>query len=189
MLQPSASFSVVAGSSLRTTTGRLVPSVTDAAFALMAVMVPAEPRFSVTPGNDSVLSTAATLIAPVPALGAPVMYWDAPLLPAEATTITPEAAALVDASADGSVDRPNGEPSDMLITSMSLSTAQSMASTVTSVEPAQPKTRRAYRSASGATPGPMRRELLCVVEPYGPANVAPASVTPKPAAEPATCEP
>ena len=45
------------------------------------------------------------------------------------------------ATADGSSFVPNDEPSDMLITSMSLSTAHSIASTVTSVEPSQPNTR------------------------------------------------
>ena len=70
------------------------------------------------------------------------MYWLGPLLPAEATTMTPAFAAFVEATADGSSSVPNDEPSDMLITSMSLSTAHSIASTVTSVEPSQPKTRR-----------------------------------------------
>ncbi len=55
--------------------------------------------------------------------------------------MTPAFAAFVEATADGSSFVPNGEPSDMLITSMSLSTAHSIASTVTSVEPSQPKTR------------------------------------------------
>ena len=73
--------------------------------------------------------------------GEPVMYWFGPLLPAEVTTITPAFAAFVEATADGSSFEPNGEPSDMLITSMSLSTAHSIASTVTSVEPAHPNTR------------------------------------------------
>ena len=50
-------------------------------------------------------------------------------------------AAFVDATASGLSFVPNDEPSDMLITSMSLSTAHSIASTTTSVEPAQPKTR------------------------------------------------
>ena len=69
------------------------------------------------------------------------MYWFGPLLPAEVTTMTPALAAFVEATADGSSAVPNEEPSDMLITSMSLSTAHSIASTVTSVEPSQPKTR------------------------------------------------
>ena len=56
--------------------------------------------------------------------------------------MTPSFAALV--AATRRTDRravPKGEPSDMLMTSMSLSTAHSIASTTTSVEPAQPKTR------------------------------------------------
>ncbi len=71
------------------------------------------------------------------------MYWLAPLLPAEVTTTTPAFAAFVDASAEGSSFVPNDEPSDMLMTSMSFSTAHSIASTVTSVEPSQPNTRTA----------------------------------------------
>ena len=94
-----------------------------------------------TPGNVGVGSLAAVAIAPAAVPGEPVMYWLGPLLPAEVTTMTPALAAFVDATADGSFVDPNGEPSDMLITSMSFSTAHSIASTVTSVEPAQPKTR------------------------------------------------
>ena len=75
--------------------------------------------------------------------GEPVMYWLAPVLPADATTMTPAFAALVEATADGSLFAPNEEPSDMLMTSMLFSTAHSMALTVTLVEPAQPKTRTA----------------------------------------------
>ena len=56
------------------------------------------------------------------------MYGFGPLLPADATTITPALAALAAATRWSSV--PNGEPSDMLMTSMSLSTAHSIASTV-----------------------------------------------------------
>ena len=53
----------------------------------------------------------------------------------------PAFAAFVDATASGFDASPNGEPRDMLITSMPLSTAQSIASTTTFVEPAQPNTR------------------------------------------------
>ena len=69
------------------------------------------------------------------------MYGFGPLLPADATTMTPAFAAFVDATASGSSALPNGDPSDMLITSMSWSTAQSIASTTTFVEPTQPNTR------------------------------------------------
>ena len=75
-------------------------------------------------------------------------------MPADATTMTPALAAFAAATAEGSLASPNGPPSDMLMTSMSWSTAHSMASTTTSVEPWQPKTRMAYSSALGATPGP-----------------------------------
>jgi hypothetical protein len=44
-----------------------------------------------------------------------------------------------------------------------------MASTVTSVEPSQPNTRIEYRSAFGATPGPIVHVLPDTVEAlYGP---------------------
>src|SRR5439155_8026243 len=95
------------------------------------------------PGKLSVGSFAATEMAPSAVAGEPVMYGLKPLLPADATTTTPAFAAFVDATAEGSSFEPNAEPSDMLMTSMSLSTAQSIASTVTSVEPSQPKTRTA----------------------------------------------
>ena len=71
------------------------------------------------------------------------MYWFGPLLPAEMTTTTPAFAALVAATASGESFVPKLEPSDMLMTSMSLSTAHSIASTTTSVEPVQPNTRMA----------------------------------------------
>src|SRR6266568_1082571 len=110
----------------------------------------------VAPGNEAWASLAATLIAPVPVDGEPVMYWFAPLLPAEATTIIPALATFVEAIADASSAVPNGEPSDMLITSMPSSKAMLIASTVTFVKPVQPNTRYAKRSALGATPGPIR---------------------------------
>ncbi len=74
----------------------------------------------------------------------------------------------------GSSTRPNGEPRDMFTTSIGSALARfqapthSRASTVTSVEPSQPKTLRANSSASGATPGPTLNVLLWVVESYGP---------------------
>src|SRR6266550_567979 len=114
-------------------------------------------------------SFAATLIAPVADAGEPAMYWLAPLFPADATTMIPSFAAFDDATAEGSSAVPYGDPSDMLITSMSLLTAHSMPSTVTSVEPAQPNTRIAYRSAFGATPGPTFQLFeLIVLALYGP---------------------
>ena len=77
-------------------------------------------------------------------LGEPVMYGFGPVLPAEATTITPAFAAFDDATGGRIVGASRTAlPSDMLITSMSLATAHSIASTVTSVEPSQPKTRTA----------------------------------------------
>src|SRR5689334_21578888 len=97
------------------------------------------------------------------------MYGLGPSLPEEVTTMVPAAVALFTASASGSSAPPNGEPSDMLITFMPWSTAHSMASTTTSAEPWQPKTRIAYRSAFGATPGPTFQEFaLIVLALYGP---------------------
>src|SRR5438270_11132156 len=86
---------------------------------------------------------AATDRAPSALAGEEVTYGLAPLLPADATTMTPAFAAFVDATATGSSFEPNGETSDMLMTSMSLSTAHSIASTTTTVTPAQPKMRTA----------------------------------------------
>src|SRR5438045_9790627 len=122
------------------------------------------PAVIVVPGKVCHGSIAAVVMAPAAVPGEPVMYWLGPLLPADVTTMTPAFAALVDATAEGSSFEPNGEPSDMLITSMSLSTAQSMASTVTSVEPSQPNTRTAYSSALGATPGPMAQLCDAIVD-------------------------
>ncbi len=83
--------------------------------------------------------------------------------------MTPALTALSEASASAVSAPPKSEPSDMLTTSMSLATAQSRASTTTSVEPAQPKTRTAYRSACGATPGPTSKvRSVYVVVSYGP---------------------
>ena len=78
-----------------------------------------------------------------------------PLFPAATTTTIPASTAFSDASASAEPSVPNGAPSDMLTTCMSFSTAQSSASTMTLVDPEQPNTRIAYKSASGATPGPM----------------------------------
>src|SRR6266513_1521121 len=102
------------------------------------------------PGRVSQGSFAATEIAPSAVDSEPTTYGLGPALPADATTMTPALAALVDATAEGSSFEPNVEPSDMLMTSMSLSTAHSIASTVTSVGPSLPNTRTAYRSAFGA---------------------------------------
>ena len=85
--------------------------------------------------------------------GEPAMYGFGPVLPAEATTTTPAAWAFWAAIESESPALPKVEPRDMLITSSLCATAQSMASVTTSVEPSQPNTRIAYRSAFGATPG------------------------------------
>ena len=66
-----------------------------------------------------------------------------PELPAATTTFTPAFTALSEARASAESAEPKAEPSDMLTTSMSLSTAHSRASVTTLVEPAQPKTRTA----------------------------------------------
>src|SRR6185295_3928827 len=110
-----------------------------------------------------------------------------PALPAAETTTSPaldaSSAALASALSAGE----KSAPSDMLITSMSLSMAHSMASVTTLVEPSQPNTRTAYRSAFGATPGPMRNVLLtCVRLSYEPVYCVPLLSTPKPALVPAT---
>ena len=60
---------------------------------------------------------AATLMARPAAPGLPVMKWVSPALPAEATTITPTAAARSEVRAVRSLTLPKLEPSDMLITS------------------------------------------------------------------------
>src|SRR5947209_1106966 len=94
---------------------------------------------------------AAVLTTRVPAPGAPVMKKVSPALPAEATTMTPAAAALSEAI-DVELSRlPKFEPSDMLMTSRwserSLSPlgsiAQSIAAVVKAVLPPQPNTRSA----------------------------------------------
>src|SRR2546422_715027 len=54
------------------------------------------------PGKACQGSFAATEMAPSALAGEPVTYGLGPLLPAEATTMTPALAALVDATADGS---------------------------------------------------------------------------------------
>src|SRR6188508_985961 len=110
-------------------------------FAAIVVTVAPGVMSRITPGSVWLLSIAAVAMDPAAVPGDPVMYGAGPLLPAEVTTETPAAAAFVDATADGSSERPKTEPSDMLMTSTSWSTAQSMASTVSFVEPWQPKTR------------------------------------------------
>ena len=92
-------------------------------------------------GKLAVESTAATLMTPLPDAGDPVMYGAGPALPAEATTMMPALAAFCDARASEVFPVPKSAPSDMLMTSMSCCTAQSIASVTTSVEPSQPKTR------------------------------------------------
>jgi hypothetical protein len=68
-----------------------------------------------------------------------------PSFPADVATTTPAFTALLAATAPASSAPPKGEPSDMLMTSMSLSTAHSIASTTISVDtdPSQPNTRTA----------------------------------------------
>src|SRR5256885_17026744 len=106
------------------------------------------------PGNDCFESTAATLSVRWATEGEPTMYGTVrPALPAEATTMTPAFSAVVEAIASADWSVPKSEPSDMLTTCMSCSTAHSRASTTTLVLPWQPNTRTAYRSALGATPG------------------------------------
>ncbi len=140
--QPSdSSRSVVAGLSVITLTVRVIGPVYGCSLAFTPVSVPLASA-TLTAGKLGDESFAATERAPSAVPGEPVMYWFGPLLPEDATTMTPAFAAFVEATADGSSAVPNEEPSDMLITSMSWSTAHSIASTTTSDEPSQPKTRR-----------------------------------------------
>jgi hypothetical protein len=76
------------------------------------------------------------------------MYPAGPLFPADATTVTPLAMAVADATDVGSLWPPNGEPSDMLITSilcvgsvLLCSTTALIANDTTALEPLHPKTR------------------------------------------------
>src|SRR5262245_12855054 len=137
-LQPSE----IVPSGLRSTfTGSVRPFENTAPLASIAVEVVPVDSDTLAPGKPAVGSLAATLITFVPDAGEPVMYGFWPLLPADETTMMPSLAALDAATADGSSVLPNGEPRDMLMTSMPLLTAHSIASTVTSVDPLQPKTR------------------------------------------------
>ena len=141
-LQPSDSFLGVLGSSLTTLMLKLAEPDSADPLALIAGIVVPE-KLSVAPGNPGKGSFAATEMAPSAVAGEEVTYGLAPPLPADATTMTPAFAAFVDATAAGSSFEPNVEPSDMLMTSMSLSTAHSIASTTRSVAATQPKTRTA----------------------------------------------
>src|SRR5438552_1898291 len=100
--------------------------------------------------------------------------------------MVPAFSRLVDASASDEFSLPNGEPSDMLTTFTWSASARSKASTTTLVEPVQPKTRYAYRSALGATPGPILNDWFGVLLSYVPVYCAPALVTPNPAVVPPT---
>src|SRR6185312_11869310 len=100
---------------------------------------------SVAPGKLCVGSLAATASVPCAAPGELVMYGAGPLLPEADTTMTPSLAVFAAATESGAFADPNGAPSDMLIASMWLSTAHSIASmsTASVTEPLQPKTRTA----------------------------------------------
>ena len=138
-----------------TITGSEVPLAAVMPLASSAVMPPVGVSASASPGYEACESIAATLIAFSPVLGLPATYGTVPEFPLEATTTMPAFTAFSDASASASSSVPKSAPSDMLITCMSCATAQSIASTTNLVPPVQPNTRTAYRSASGATPGPM----------------------------------
>src|SRR5919198_2093242 len=115
-LQPSFTLP---SSFFRTLIVIFVPSANVASFEFRATMEPPPLKSTLIPGNFATGSFAATLIAPTPVDGEPAMYSPGPLLPTDATTMIPAFAALVAATADGSSAVPNGDPSDMLITSMS----------------------------------------------------------------------
>ncbi len=138
------------------------PDGSSAPLALIAAIV-VPPKLIEAAWKLGVESTAATPITPLATPGEPVRYGLGPLLPAEATTTTPAACAFCAAIESASCAVPKEEPSDMLMTSMRFFTAQSMASTTTSVEPSQPNTFSAYRSTLGATPGPTAHFLLGVL--------------------------
>src|SRR2546426_6896805 len=143
-LQPSdSSLEVVVGSSLMTLMLKVDEPANANPLALIAGIVVVPEKVSIAPGSVRYGSFAATEMAPSAVDGEPMTYGLGPALPADATTMTPALAAVVDATADGSSFEPNGEPSDMLMTSMSLSTAHSIAPTTTSVGPWQPNTRTA----------------------------------------------
>ena len=158
-------------------------------FALMPVMAVGV-RSIDAPGKLGIASSAATESTRSAVPGLPVIIAFGPLLPEDATTVVPARAALLLATASGLSADPNGEPRDMLMTSMPSATARLIASTTTSVEPAHPKTRYAYSVARGATPGPMFHvcdEIVAAL--YGPVKVEPSDRTPSPAAVPATWDP
>src|SRR5215475_121905 len=102
-----------------TLTGSVVPSAKDTPLASIAVELAPVDSATFAPGKPEVGSLAATLMTLVPVAGDPVTYGFWPLLPADATTMTPSRAALFAATALGSSALPNGEPRDMLMTSMS----------------------------------------------------------------------
>src|SRR5215217_2627003 len=100
--------------------------------------------------------TDATLITPLPTLGAPTEKRPlAPSFPADATTTTPSFTRFADVFASGeSAKLLNASPMLMLTTCAPSSSARSSAAMMMSslVEPLQPKTRYARIFASGATP-------------------------------------
>src|SRR5579862_3599977 len=124
-----------------TTTGSVVPSAAAMPSESSTVMLPLGVSASASAGKEVCESMAATLIALSPLPGSLTTYGILPALPAAATTTTPASTAFSEASASASVAVPKSAPSDMLMTCMLCSTAQSMASTTTLVEPEQPKTR------------------------------------------------
>src|SRR5262249_17137753 len=85
-----------------TLTGKVSPSAKGIPFALIAVRVGPVLSATVAPGKLDVGSLAATLIAPLAVAGEPSTYGFWPLLPADATTMMPSLAALLDATAVGS---------------------------------------------------------------------------------------
>src|SRR5437879_2280000 len=135
-LQPSETLPV----EVRSTKTERVPPDSGAPLASIAAMLLPPARDITAAGKLAVESTAATLMTPLPDAGDPVMYGAGPALPAEATTMTPALAAFCDTSASEVFPVPKSAPSDLLMTSMSCCTAQSIASLTTSVEPSQPKT-------------------------------------------------
>jgi hypothetical protein len=130
------------------TTCSVDPSTTGMPFESCTVMVDPLASVSFAPGNAACESTAAAVIADAAEAGELVMYGAWPALPDAATTTMPARAALSAASESGKSGPPGppkSAPSDMLMTCIPFSMAQSIPATMTSLEaePAHPNTRTA----------------------------------------------
>ena len=152
-------------------------------------------RAASSTGAPTELATVSELAA-LP--GAPPTSVMSPALPEATATTTPSLVSSSTSRLSGSSAGEPSEPSDMLTTSTWSdrspspfgSAARSRARLVRFVEPPMsPKTLNAQTVAPGAEPGPICQSETSVRSSYPPVNVVPLSVTPYPAAEPATCVP